>query len=745
MDSKDAIINIDGTNTKRVVIEEKEVESSKPSGQTIRPRMPRRTTTGIKNVFEGDNLTNFGRALYKLLENPVVRYALYILPVGGILAIPLVLFATKWRHSKIDGISMVGLFTWIEVLWVSLWISKLIAAAVPYLFQGLCGLVSTGVRKYALVLRAVEIPLSLFIWTILGLGEFPIVYIFDQDYYNKNFNLPKTNPNRLEWLHILSNVLKGSIGASALWLALKMLMQLISVSYHGKQYKDKIKEVKLISKAVDLLYEASLKRFEDHHPDFLEEDYVIHDTTNVQKLLKQYSADKTTMRIFGDIHYYGERLVSIFGRMASDVTGTQVFRPTATHAIVESALERRTGAEALARRIHKSFVKPPATCIYESDIVEELGAGSEAESAFIFSALDRDNNGDVSLDEMVLLLTDISRTRKDMWKSACDIKEAIKVLDRVLSVIVLLVIACIYSAFFSNFIAANWTKILGILSAGAFSFGQTVGEFNAACILVFVKHPFDVGDRVNVNNTEYEVVRISLLYTVFKSVATDTIVQVANQVVGNLWVDNVSRSKAMKERLTFAVSPGTKFQDIETLRAELQAFVCAPENCRDYQPEVDIQLLSVGDLKQLDLRVEIKHKSNWANDQLRAYRRSKFMCALLSAMRKVPIDGPAGGGPAQGSINSPNYSVSITDELAKESKKHFDEDKEAKRLVPTATVIPGVNEVVRSTGLEILPSHRGGGAGVVEGASVVMRRPSHITSGWGPAAFGLQNSRQTRR
>jgi hypothetical protein len=205
------------------------------------------------------------------------------------------------------------------------------------------------------------------------------------------------------------------------------------------------------------------------------------------------------------------------------------------------------------------------------------------------------------------------------------------------------------------------------------------------------------------NSVEYEVTKISLLYSVFRRIDNGTIMSVGNQVLASVWIENVTRSNAMKERLQFAVASGTSYDDIELLRVELEKFVRDPENSHHFQPEVDIQLLSVGDLKQLDLRVEILHKSNWAVEQLRAERRSRFMCALLSAMRKVPIDGPGGSGPGAGSINNPTYSVAIPDELAKESRAKFDADKDAKKLVnqPEET-----NDSAVSSGLEILKSLR---------------------------------------
>lgn len=644
---------------------------------------------------DDDRLTPTGKALYRILENPLFRYCIYILPVGAILAIPLVLFATKYRHVVADGMSLAGLFAFIEVMWVSLWVAKLLAAALPTLFQAICGIISTGIRRYALVLRAVEIPMSIFIWTIMALCWFPVVHDFDDAYYHRE-------RHNIEWVISLNKVIRASIGSSAIVLGEKILMQLISVNYHSQQFRDKLKDIKATVRAIDLLYESSLRQIPDRSEETLDEDYDIHDTTNVQHLLKENAADRSTRRIFGGLHYFGQKLVSALGYMASDLTGSQILKPTATHAIVDAALQRNAGAEALARRIFKCLTAEGRKAICPNVLAEVFGFGSDKEAAWIFAQLDRDGNGSVSMDEMVLLVTSISRQRKDIWKSASNIRDAIRTLDRVLSVIVLAVVIMIYTSFFSNFVVENLKTIITLASASAFSFGQTVGEFNAACIQVFVKHPFDVGDRINMKDQEFEVSRISLLYTVFRRLDTDGVVQVSNSVLSTLFIDNISRSKAMKERYQFSVDAGTEFKAIELLRMELEEFVRAPENSRDYHSDVDIQLLSVGDLKQLDLRIEIRHKSNWADDQLKIHRRSKFMCALLSAMRKVPIVGPDRGGPDQGSINAPNYTVPLDRDTAAAVRAEFDLKKESEKLYGKLP-IPDHRDAT-SSGLEILPS-----------------------------------------
>ena len=234
----------------------------------------------------------------------------------------------------------------------------------------------------------------------------------------------------------------------------------------------------------------------------------------------------------------------------------------------------------------------------------------------------------------------------------------------------------------SSFITTLTTAGTTLLSL-SFVFAVTTQEFLGSCIFLFVKHPYDVGDRVDITGPEKEqltVEKISLLYTVFTRIDKMQVVQVPNIVLNNLWIENVTRSKAMKEVVDVNVSFDTSFEDIELLRLEMERFVRAPENSRDFQPDIAIGVGGVGDCDKLTLKVAIKHKSNWHNDVVRATRRSKFMCALTLALKRVPINGPGGGGDALGGPANPTYSVAVTDGFAADARAKSENDKAAKKL-----------------------------------------------------------------
>jgi hypothetical protein len=238
------------------------------------------------------------------------------------------------------------------------------------------------------------------------------------------------------------------------------------------------------------------------------------------------------------------------------------------------------------------------------------------------------------------------------------------------------------AVFQSSFIATLTTAGTTLLSL-SFVFAVTTQEFLGSCIFLFVKHPYDVGDRVDIQGPEKQqmiVEKISLLYTVFTRIDKMQVVQVPNIQLNNLWIENVTRSKAMKEVIDVNVSFDTTFEEIELLRLEMEKFVRAPENNRDFQPDVAISVGGVGDLDKLTLKVAIKHKSNWHNEMVRATRRSKFMCALTLALKLVPINGPGGGGDALGGPANPQYAVTVSDDFAAQAREKSEKEKAAKKL-----------------------------------------------------------------
>ncbi|KAI9802894.1 MAG: hypothetical protein M1825_002125 [Sarcosagium campestre] len=629
---------------------------------------------------EGDFINPMGRLYNRILNFSVVtRYILYILPISLIFAVPIVIGATAAPNAKIAGVRIVWFFTWIEVVWVSLWVSKLVAQILPWLFQFLCGIVSSGTRKYALVLKALEFPLSIAGWALTSLATFLPLMTLNPDQRAAGDKTPRP------WENTTHNVLWAAWISSLIFLGEKLIIQLLSINYHRTQFNAKIKDSKHNVYLLSLLYEASRALFPAYCNEFIEEDYIINDSIATStKGSKGRSGTATPMRLIRDVGRVGDKITSAFGEIASEITGKQVFNPTAAHSVVVEALEKKRSSEALAKRLWMSFVVEGKDALYQEDIVEVLGSDRQQQAEEAFAAIDKDGNGDISLDEMILTVVDFGRERHAIATSLADVDQAIGVLDRLLCTIAFVIVVFVFVGFLNtSFVTTLATTGTALLSL-SFMFAATAQEVLGSCIFLFVKHPYDVGDRVSIDKAELTVEHISLLFSVFKRLENHKTVQVPNIVLNQVWIDNISRSKAMREVVNLYVNFDTTMEDIELLKSEMQAFVGSKENSRDFLPEVEIEITGIAEMNKLELKVEAKHKSNWSNETLRAARRSKFMCALVMALRKIPIYGPGAGDAVLGDVGKPTYSVSITDSEATAFRDEFAAKKDAKRMVVAA-------------------------------------------------------------
>ncbi|KAL8791099.1 MAG: hypothetical protein Q9213_000306 [Squamulea squamosa] len=669
---------------------------------------------------EEDTLTQMGKIYDKILNFSIVtRYFLYVLPLALIIAIPIIIGATASPKASLGGVRIVWFFSWVEIVWLSLWVSKLFAKTLPWIFQFLCGIVSSGTRKYMLVLKALEIPFSLVGWALASLATFipimtrnPTQRSQQDDINNRTtttttsalaasvtagafsnlsaaFDPKSKNGTEIKhWESIVNKILAALLVASLVFLLEKLIIQLISIGYHRKQFNAKIRESKHNIYLLSLLYDASRALFPAYCNEFAEEDYIINDSFELGDSSKgsghQRSGSATPMRLLHNVGRFGDKVTSVFGNIAHEVTGKQVFNPGSAHSVVVEALEKNRSSEALAKRLWMSFVVEGKEALFEEDIVEVLGEDHHAEAEECFACLDRDSNGDVSLDEMILTVCEFGRERHSIANSLHDVDQAINVLDGLL--------LGFLNASFTTTLATAGTALLSL----SFVFAVTAQEVLGSCIFLFVKHPYDVLDRVDIGDNQLIVEHISLLFTVFRQVNTGKITQTANIVLNTQWIQNVSRSKAMKEQLLLYIHFDTTLEDIQLLKQEMQSFVRDKDNSRDFQSDVDVEVTGIAEMNKLELKVEIRHKSNWANETVRAARRSKFMCALVLALRKIPIYAPGGGDAVLGSSDKPTYAVNVSDEQAAAAREAYAKTKEEKRLIPSKKPDPAPDTATSS-------------------------------------------------
>lgn len=252
------------------------------------------------------------------------------------------------------------------------------------------------------------------------------------------------------WEKIIQNILTAALIASLVFLAEKLLIQLISIGYHRKQFNAKIKTSKHNIHLMSLLYDASRALFPAYCNEFADEDYLINDSLHIidsKPGTHRISGSATPMRLLQNVGRVGDKITSAFGNIAQEVTGKQVFNPTSAHSVVVEALEKNKSSEALAKRLWMSFVVEGKDALYQEDIIEVLRPDHHDEAIECFACLDRDGNGDISLDEMILTVCEFGRERHSIANSLHDVDQAINVLDSLLCTVVFVLCIFVFGKF----------------------------------------------------------------------------------------------------------------------------------------------------------------------------------------------------------------------------------------------------------------------------------------------------------
>lgn len=258
---------------------------------------------------------------------------------------------------------------------------------------------------------------------------------------------------------------------------------------------------------------------------------------------------------------------------------------------------------------------------------------------------DKDLNGDISMEELEAVCVEIGRERKAITASLKDLDSVVSKLDDVFLFIVVVITILVLISLISTSASGVLTSAGSTVLALSWLFSATAQEFLQSVIFVFVKHPFDVGDRVTIyGNTgsqmkgdDYFVKEISLLFTEFKKMEGH-VVQAPNSYLNTLFILNQRRSGGLAEAVPVTVKFGTTLDQIDSLRQRLLEFVSSES--REYQKNILTELTTIYEAYSITLNVVFFYKSNWQNELLRLQRRNKFICAMMVTMNELGIEGP---------------------------------------------------------------------------------------------------------
>ncbi|KWU45155.1 hypothetical protein RHOSPDRAFT_10799, partial [Rhodotorula sp. JG-1b] len=569
----------------------------------------------------------------------IVRWVIYILPLLIIIWIPGIIYFTAKPNGTIWTVPLYYWSIWLTIVWCGWWGAALTARLGPSVLKRTLGVIAPELRHYIAYVKAVQFYAGAAGWALTNWITFlPVI------------RSRATSDSSNNTLYLITQGLFGVFLSLMVLLIEKLLIQIIAHNFHKRSYEDRIVEQKFqISTLVTLyLHSRDIGRSDtlDGAMRPKKGRQVSDPTLLVKKALK--GAQKAA-----------QTATTVIGTVASEIAGERVLQPNSPASMVSAALQSSNKTKQLARRIYYSFTPRYRDGMVLADISRCFRNREEADRAF--AIFDRDGNGDATLDEIEMSCLDIHRERISLSRSMRDIDSAVGRLDNILIsiwwIVAILIMLGLLNASFQTMITGAGTFILGL----SWLIGTTAQEILASIIFLFIKHPYDVGDRVCIDTVDYTVLEMHLLSTVFKRI-DGTVTQAPHSQLNLKFILNYRRSNFISETFTFDVDFGTTFEKIEALRARMLEFLQTER--RDFRPFIDISVEDFAAQGKLSLSATINYRGNWQNVTLKMQRRNKWICALRVALAELQIFGPAGAGdPAPAAADPVKYTQVPWDEV----------------------------------------------------------------------------------
>lgn len=573
--------------------------------------------------------TGFGKIMKRIHGSHwSIRWFTYITPITLILLIPLLLGIFVFKdHAVVGGVVMTWFCIWLEIVWLSLWAGRLMAKCLPWPIGLVSSLFTNNNKKWRDMGKQLELPATLFFWWLaIEVSFLPTMKLHQRD---------KPHSHTADWMETTNKVLITIFVGAILNFIEKIIIQLIAISFHLRTYSDRIEINKFQIGSLTKLYQFSKTKIAMDDSEFEAPSNGPGSGARTPGMIVNDAAKQTKAAFskFGDVA----------GKVAGDFTGKQTMKSTHPHQVVLTLLHSTTGAQVLARRLYRTFAREETETVVADDLRSAFENDDEADAAF--SMFDKDMNGDISMEELEAVCVEIGRERKSITSSLKDLDSVVGKLDDCFMFVVLVIVVLVFLSLISQSASGILTSAGSAVLALSWLFSATAQEFLQSVIFVFVKHPFDVGDRVGIyGNTgaaglgdDYFVKEISLLYTEFKKMEGH-LVQAPNSYLNTLFILNQRRSGGLAEAVPISIKFGTTLEQIEGLRNKLLEFVKVEK--REYQAKILTELRDVFEAHSLTLNVVFFYKSNWQNEGLRLARRNKFFCALMVTMQELGIEGP---------------------------------------------------------------------------------------------------------
>ncbi|KAI7997481.1 Mechanosensitive ion channel protein 5 [Camellia lanceoleosa] len=169
----------------------------------------------------------------------------------------------------------------------------------------------------------------------------------------------------------------------------------------------------------------------------------------------------------------------------------------------------------------------------------------------------------------------------------------------------------------------------------AFIFGNSCKTVFEAIMFLFLMHPFDVGDRCEIDGFQMIVEEMNILTIVFLRFDNQKIIY-PNSTLSMKPVSNYYRSPVMGDTIELCVNITTPIEKIAIIRQRIISYI---ESKKDHQyPSPTVVPMNLEELNKLKISVWLRHRMNHQDMQGRWFRRALVVEEMIKIFKELDIE-----------------------------------------------------------------------------------------------------------
>ncbi|PWA78739.1 mechanosensitive ion channel family protein [Artemisia annua] len=290
-------------------------------------------------------------------------------------------------------------------------------------------------------------------------------------------------------------------------------------------------------------------------------------------------------------------------------------------------------AKVAAKKIFINVAKQGSKRIYLADLMHFLREDEALKAIRLFDG-ESETQG-ISKRALKNWVVNVFRERKALALSLDDTKTAVKKLHQMLNVAVGIIIILIWLLILKVASTSFFVLLSSQLLLVVFVFGNTCKTTFEAIIFLFVMHPFDVGDRCEVDKVQMVVEEMNILTTVFLRFDKQKIIY-PNSVLATKPIANYYRSPDMRDDIDFSIHVSTPVEKVSLMKQRITSYV--ENKSEHWHPAPSIFVRDVEDMNRVKISVWLFHRMNFQDMLERWKRRGLLVEEMIKIFKDLDIE-----------------------------------------------------------------------------------------------------------